>query len=243
MRFDGGDKEDPFLTGIPSSLIEWVPVCPEFELGLGVPREAMRLEGKVAAPRLVTIRTRIDHTRAMERFARLRVSELAHEGGLDGYIFKRGSPSCGALRVPVYPGRAGRARSEVRPGVGLFAKAFMARFPRVPVEEEGRLAISALRRSFFERVFAHGRWRRLVAEGVTRERLLAFHAVHRSQFLARSPSHVAALERLLTGHGRARLASIAARYEEILAAALRLPATRRKRVGRAGRRALADRGA
>jgi uncharacterized protein YbbK (DUF523 family) len=227
VRYDGGDKQDRFLTRTVSRYCEWVPVCPEFEVGLGVPREAMRLEGSLDAPRLMTICTRVDHTQAMASFARRRIRELAALN-LDGYIFKRGSPSCGTRGVPVM--LAG-GRREVRRGVGLFAREFMARLPQVPVEEEGRLADPAVRESFFTRVLGHWRWRRLVEAGLTRDRLKAFHAAERRLLLAHSPKHYRALEqelaRMLAG-GKRLTRARARRYGELFATALRVRATRHK---------------
>jgi uncharacterized protein YbbK (DUF523 family) len=227
VRYDGGDKKDRFLTRTVSRYCEWIPVCPEFEVGLGVPREAMRLEGSVDAPRLMTIRTRVDHTRAMASFARRRVRELAALD-LDGYIFKRGSPSCGTRGVPVIPSGRGK---ETRRGVGLFAREFMARLPQVPVEEEGRLADPAVRASFFTRVLGHWRWRRLVEAGLTIERLKAFHAAERWLLQAHSPKHYRALDQELArllASGKRLTPALTRRYGELFAGALRVRATRQK---------------
>src|SRR6266704_5485090 len=134
VRWDGGHKRAPFRRVLFRSFVEWVPVCPEVELGLGVPREPIRLEGDPAAPRLVAANSRRDLTRAMTRLARARAAELARLD-LVGYVFKTDSPSCGMERVRVH-GEGGR---PLRRGTGLFARAVMARLPLLPVEEEGRL--------------------------------------------------------------------------------------------------------
>jgi uncharacterized protein YbgA (DUF1722 family)/uncharacterized protein YbbK (DUF523 family) len=224
VRYDGGHKEDRYITGTLGRHFEWVAVCPEFEAGLGVPREAMRLEGGAAAPRLLTIRTRIDHTRAMETFARRRVRELAALD-LDGFIFKQDSPSCGMERVRVYGGGGGM---PVGRGAGLFARAFIERFPLVPVEEEGRLGDPSLRENFIERVFCHWRWRRLVRAGFTRGRLVAFHTAHKLVLLAHSPRHYQELGRLVAGAAAMRLSELAVRYGELFTEALKVKSTRRK---------------
>ena len=156
VRFDGGHKHDRFLTDLLGRYVEWVPVCPELEIGMGVPREAVRLEGEVDAPRMVGVRSRHDHTTAMRRFAAARVRQLASLD-LHGYVFKKGSPSCGMERVRVY----GQGGMPARNGRGLFAAAFMTALPLLPVEEEGRLNDPVLRENFIERVFAYRRWRAL----------------------------------------------------------------------------------
>src|SRR5213593_221035 len=142
VRYDGGHKRDPFLAETLGRFVEWVPVCPEVELGLGVPREPIRLEGDPAAPRLVAAKSRRDLTRAMTRLARARAAELARLD-LVGYVFKKDSPSCGMERVRVHGG--GR---PLRRGTGLFARALMTRLPLLPVEEEGHLRDAALCESF-----------------------------------------------------------------------------------------------
>src|SRR5512145_160552 len=150
VRYDGGHKRDAFLTDTLGRWVEWVPVCPEVELGLGIPREAIRLEGDPDRPRLVAPRSGADHTAAMQRLARARAAELARQD-LSGYVLKKDSPSCGMARVRVYAGSGTPARR----GTGLFARALMERLPLLPVEEEGRLHDARLRENFVERVFAY----------------------------------------------------------------------------------------
>ena len=134
VRYDGGHKRDDFLLEALSRQVEWVPVCPEVEVGMGVPREKIQLVGDPRSPRLVTLTSAIDHTGAMEAFARKRLREL-EELGLSGYIFKANSPSCGIGQVPLFNTQG----METKDGVGLFARAFLEHFPEMPVEEESRL--------------------------------------------------------------------------------------------------------
>ncbi len=105
LRYDGDHRRDAFVVERLGRHFRWVPFCPEFEVGLGVPREPMRLEGDLAAPRLLTVRTRFDHTEALLRFSAERVQELLGED-IRGCIFKRGSPSCGPRGVPIHPSAA-----------------------------------------------------------------------------------------------------------------------------------------
>jgi uncharacterized protein YbbK (DUF523 family) len=129
VRYDGGHKRDPFLTETLAPFVEWVPVCPELEIGLGVPRDTLRLVGEPRAPRLVVERTGEDLTPAMQRFVRRRLDDLAALE-LDGYVLKRASPSCGLFRVRVY-GEGGVAGAV---GRGIFASALVERFPALPVK-------------------------------------------------------------------------------------------------------------
>jgi uncharacterized protein YbgA (DUF1722 family)/uncharacterized protein YbbK (DUF523 family) len=220
VRYDGGHKRDRFLTETLAPFVEWVPVCPELELGLGVPRDTLRLVGEARAPRLVVERTGEDLTTRMARFARRRVEALA-ELELDGYVLKRASPSCGLFRVRVYDAR----RSPSAAGRGLFAAALVDRLPALPVEEEGRLGDPALRENFIERVFAMARWRGFVARRPRPRDLDAFHAAQKFAVLAHSPAHYARLGRLVAGAGRLS-ESMLAEYAWLLMAGLAVRATR-----------------
>ena len=150
VRYDGGHKRDSVLIEALGRHVEWVPVCPEVEVGLGTPREPMRLVGDLNAPRLVTINTGVDHTDAIHRFAQRRVREL-EALNLSGFVFKSASPSCGIRQVPLFNTQG----IETHDGVGLFARAFMAHFPDMPVEEESRLHDPQVLKSFLERVRAY----------------------------------------------------------------------------------------
>jgi uncharacterized protein YbbK (DUF523 family) len=147
VRYDGGHKLDRFLIKALGEFVDYVPVCPEVECGMPVPREAMHLVGNSGSPRLITIETGVDKTDQMTRWAKKRVVELEKDG-LMGFLFKSSSPSCGMERVKV----CNEKNRTVRKGVGLFAFAFMKHFPLLPVEEECRLQDPSIRDNFIERV-------------------------------------------------------------------------------------------
>jgi uncharacterized protein YbgA (DUF1722 family)/uncharacterized protein YbbK (DUF523 family) len=200
VRFDGGHKRDAFLTETFGRFVEWVPVCPEVECGFGTPREAMRLVRAGPGVRLLTVKTSIDLTEAMERYSRSRVAALADED-LSGYVLKKDSPSCGLERVKVYD----RHGTPARGGRGLFAAALVEAFPHLPVEEEGRLADPRLRDNFIERVFAYWRLRGLFASRWTVGDLVRFHTAHKLLVLAHAPERYRRLGRLVAGaRGMAR---------------------------------------
>ncbi len=223
VRYDGGHQRDRYITDTLGRWFEWVPVCPEVEYGLPIPREAMRLVGDPETPRLVTIRTRIDHTDGMLSWADKRLEALA---ALDlcGFIFKSRSPSSGMAAVKVYP-ETGMA---VKKGVGIFAGAFMRRFPLVPVEEDGRLNDPALRENFIERIFVYRRWRELERRNGGMKELVAFHAEHKLLILSHSPKHLTILGRLVANPDRMKLAALREEYFLNLMEGLRLTATVRK---------------
>ena len=169
VRYDGGHKLDRFLTDTLGQYVEYVPVCPEVECGLPIPRESMHLEGDPETPRLLTTRTKQDMTDRMVQWARNRVSELEKEG-LYGFIFKSDSPSSGMERIKVYNEKG----MPVKKGVGIFARTFMDHFPLLPVEEEGRLHDPNLRENFIERIFTLKRWREALTKKESRESSLIF---------------------------------------------------------------------
>lgn len=219
VRYDGGHKHDRWITGELGRHVHFVPVCPEVEAGFGVPREAMRLTGDPAAPRLVTIKTGRDLTEPMRAWAARRVEELAGED-LCGFLFKSRSPSSGMARVKVYPEKGGM---PAHTGVGLFARAFMERFPLIPVEEEGRLCDPRLREHFIERIFILRAWRDVLRGGADTAALIDFHARHKLLAMAHSPALAKEMGRLVAQ--AAQLPDAAARYEALLLEALARPAT------------------
>lgn len=220
VRYDGGHKHDPYITKTLGRYFTWVPVCPESECGLGIPREAMRLEGDVAAPRLITRRTRRDLTGQMTRWIGPRLDQLATEN-LCGFIFKKGSPSSGLHRVKVYTAGG----HPVNSGRGLFAAAFTARFPRIPVEEEGRLHDPGLRETFIERVFALKRWRDALEKKHTLGNLVDFHTREKLLLMAHSPTHYRGMGKLVADGKSMRPESLFAAYESRFMEALDLRAT------------------
>ena len=223
VRYDGGHQWEPFLTDSLGPYVDFVPVCPEAECGLGVPLEAMRLVGDPQSPRLITIKTRQDYTARMVTWARKRLEELAQKN-LSGFIFKSRSPSSGMARVKVYNAQG----VPVPRGVGLFAAAFMARFPLVPVEEEGRLHHPQIRENFIARVFVLGRWQGMLAQPWTLGDLIGFHTRHKLLLLAHSPGHYRLMGRLVANAKEITGKELAAQYQTLLLEAMKLQATTKK---------------
>jgi uncharacterized protein YbgA (DUF1722 family)/uncharacterized protein YbbK (DUF523 family) len=224
VRFDGGHKRDRFLTDVLGPHVEWVRVCPEVEVGMGTPRETLRLVRDGDGPiRMKTTRTEVDHTAAMQRWSRQRLDELAGED-LSGYVLKKDSPSCGMERVKVFGGSGMPERS----GRGLFAAALLDRFPSLPVEEEGRLSDPVLRENFIERVFAYRRLRRLFAARWTVGGVVAFHTAHKMALLSHSTANYNRLGQLVAAASRTPRGTFRSQYEELFMATLRIPATPRR---------------
>jgi uncharacterized protein YbgA (DUF1722 family)/uncharacterized protein YbbK (DUF523 family) len=226
VRFDGQHKLDSYLTGVLSQWFEFVPVCAESELGLGVPRESMRLEGDLDHPQLITHKIRKNLTESMQAWCDLRTREL-EEKQLCGFIFKSKSPSCGMERVKVYPLGGGMA---VNKGRGLFARSFMEHFPNLPVEEEGRLHDPGLRENFMERVFTLKRWREMLEQDSNSKGLIEFHERHKYLLMSHSIPLYRELGRIVADMKSRPLSQIQAHYYERMSAALQLRATVKKQV-------------
>jgi uncharacterized protein YbgA (DUF1722 family)/uncharacterized protein YbbK (DUF523 family) len=221
VRFDGGHKRNRFVTDLLGRHVEWVPVCPELEVGMGVPRPSLRLVREGGAVRLVENASGRDHTLRMQRFAARRLRALrALE--LCGYVLKRDSPSCGMERVKLYSSK-GMAKRE---GRGVFAAALMQAWPNLPVEEEGRLEDPALRENFIERVFAYRRVRDLFRGRWTPGQVVAFHTRHKLQLMAHSQVAYAELGRLVACVAKETRNDFRTRYTAAFMAALSRIATR-----------------
>jgi uncharacterized protein YbgA (DUF1722 family)/uncharacterized protein YbbK (DUF523 family) len=223
VRYDGGHKLDLYLRDTLGEFVQWLPVCPEVECGMPVPREAMRLVGSQVSPRLVTIKTGVDHTDRMTKWAGKKLAELEKEG-LCGFVFKSRSPSSGMQRVKVYSS-SGVPENK---GVGIFARAFMEKFPLVPCEDEGRLQDADIRENFIERVFIFGRWLALQAGGGAVKDLVEFHSDHKLLIMSHSVKHLRELGALVANSKGFRREALFNEYFRILMDGLKLLATVKK---------------
>jgi uncharacterized protein YbgA (DUF1722 family)/uncharacterized protein YbbK (DUF523 family) len=226
VRHDGGHKRDAFLVSTFGRFVEWVPVCPEVEVGMGTPREAIHLvasrEGVPSADqrvRLVGVKSGQDWTDRMAAFSSSRVRELA-SADLAGYVLKKDSPSCGLERVRVHDNG-----HVARHGRGLFAHALVGALPDLPVEEEGRLNDPALRENFVERVFAYQRLRALFTGRWAIHSLVVFHTRHKLQLLSHSRLGYAELGRLVAGAVEQPKRDLSATYQRLFMKTLTRVAT------------------
>lgn len=220
VRYDGDHKRSAYVTEVLANEVDLVPVCPEVAIGMGVPREPIRLVQTGRGLRAIGTQSRgLDVTDRLQEYGRLMAEKLTD---IDGYLFKQNSPSCGMAGVRI--DKAGHAPS--RTGAGLYAQTVMAQRPWLPAAEEERLNDPALRENFFERVLAHHRWRRMEAEGITPAALVEFHARHKFLVMAHSQAAYRRLGRLVAEAGSQPIEALAASYMAELMAALRRCATR-----------------
>jgi uncharacterized protein YbgA (DUF1722 family)/uncharacterized protein YbbK (DUF523 family) len=225
VRWNGGHQLNHFIRDILGRFFRFVPVCPEFECGFGVPREPLRLTGDPDRPRLVTSKTGIDVTQRMEEWSSKKLEELDKEN-LCGFIFKSKSPSSGLFRVKVYNDRGYPAKH----GTGAFARSFVSSFPLVPVEEDGRLCDDDIRENFIERIFVFKRWRLLLEMERKIRCIMDFHTRHKYLIMAHSPKHYSLMGKLVAGVTMKTLETDLVTYGALLNEAMALKATRAKHV-------------
>ena len=223
VRYDGGHRLDPFLKETLGQYMEYVPVCPEVECGLPIPRESMHLEGNPESPRLVTSFTKREITKQMIKWAKKRVIELEKED-LCGFIFKSNSPSSSMERVRVYNEQG----MPIKKGVGMFARILMEHFPLLPVEDEVRLHDPQLRENFIERIFSLKRWRETLSKKESRGNLVDFHTRHKLLILSHSPKHYQRMGNLIAHAKDLPLKELYLRYQTLLMESLRLKTTPKK---------------
>jgi uncharacterized protein YbgA (DUF1722 family)/uncharacterized protein YbbK (DUF523 family) len=194
VRFDGGHKRNAYIVNSLQEHADLVPVCPEVEIGLGTPRSAIQLRKVDSEIRLVVSKSiETDLTARMQEYSAHKTDALSD---LDGFIFKKDSPSCGVFRVPVVQTATGQ---KTRDGIGIFANLFNKQFPLIPVEDEGRLNDPMLRENFFERVYSYRRWKEMLATNNSVHGLILFHSRHKLLLMARGSSYYSKLGRIVAG--------------------------------------------
>ena len=221
VRFDGGHKRDRSLLGSLGPYVDWVPLCPEVEAGMGTPRPSIRqvrVEGEL---RVIAPRTERDWTAELRQATETRMTALASIP-LDGIVVKKDSPSCGMERVKVYSPRGG---APSRDGVGVFTAAFRETYPHLPAEEEGRLRDPLLREHFVDRVFSRARFRQELTDDPTPAGLLRFHTRHKLIVLAHSPEHYRLLGPIAARAESDPWEDVLANYGAVLSTALNVKAT------------------
>lgn len=226
VRWDGGHKHDRFITDTLGPYFQWVLVCPEVEIGLGVPRPTIRLQEQDERVCLVMPQLDRDLTEAMQSYARQRVAQLVHED-LSGYLVKKNSPSCGLERVKIYPPGKGMAKPS---GRGLFTEELLRQLPQLPVEDEGRLHDPRLRENWIVRVFAYHRLQSLWSSRWKLGDLVAFHSIHKLLLLAHEPRAYTELGQLVARAKSMPRPELRGQYHARFMAALARPATTRRHV-------------
>lgn len=222
VRFDGGHKYNKFICESLGHHFKYIPCCPELAIGLGKPRPPIRLvdNGK----KIMATATKIpgsDYTEALFDLAKKKARDLHY---ISGYIFKKGSPSCGAFRVKLY-NTDGIPCGKTQ---GIFASRLMEALPLLPVEEEGRLNDPALRESFIERVYTYHRWQLLIKSGISPHKLIKFHSDHKFILLSHDEQTYRRLGKLVASVTKVNIEQLATDYFAALMKGLKKPTTPKK---------------
>jgi uncharacterized protein YbgA (DUF1722 family)/uncharacterized protein YbbK (DUF523 family) len=226
VRFDGGHKKSKFIMDTLSEFVDFVPICPEVEMGLSTPRETLRLIGKEqSALRLIGNKTRTDYSAGMNDWASKKIRKI-QTLELDGFVLQKGSPSCGLERVRMYPDENRKAQPQPK-AVGLFAQKLKENLPNLPLCENGWLNDSQLRESFLEKIYTHNRLREVSKENSIRA-LIKFHADHKFLFLAHSPKGQTDLGRIVANHAGLPINEVIAAYHDLSMMVLNIRTSRGK---------------
>ena len=223
VRFDSGHKKDNFVTDLLGSFVRYVSVCPELEVGMGVPREAVRLVGDDKAPRMVGNKSGIDWTDKMNAYSSKRIQKNDLKK-ISGFILKRKSPTCGMERIKVYADKGMPAYT----GVGLFARQLMESYPYLPIEEEGRLQDAKIRENFIIRIFAYKRLQDLYAEKFNKNKFIEFHTIHKYLILSHSTKHYQLLGKMIGNIKNIKEDDLKEQYRNLFMESLKLKATVKK---------------
>ena len=224
VRWNGDHKQNHYVRETLANYFEYVSICPEMEVGMGVPRETVALYGDLEKSRMISRKTQTDWTKPMQKYINVRINSLINKD-LCGFIFKSKSPSCGLSRVPIY---AEFGSHNARHGVGMFAKKFADKFPLVPTEDEGRLNDPRIRENFIVRVFSFYRLQNLYKKNFSIGGLVKFHTQQKYLLLAHSRKHYDALGQLVAKPKSLKIEQLKDRYGKTFMEALTFKATPKK---------------
>ena len=224
VRWDGDHKHDQYVRDVLGSYFDYVSICPEVDVGMGVPRETVALYGTLENPKMITKRSKADWTKKMNHYTKDRIHELTKEN-LCGYVFKSKSPSCGIGKVPIY---SEFGSSRMRHGAGMFATSFVKAYPLVPIEDEGRLHDPVIRENFIVRIFCFHRLQLLVRKSFSIGSLVRFHTRHKFLILSHSRKKYDDMGELVANAKKIKTAELKTRYSKLFMAALTYKSTPKK---------------
>lgn len=208
-RYNGDKLSDVTVRNL-QPYVEFIPVCPEVEIGLGIPRETIRIVDHDGTHKLVQPSTGADLTEKMQQFSNVFLSSLPD---VDGFILKNRSPSCGTRDVKIYAG-LGKAPTKGK-GAGLFGSAVLARFSHVAIEEEGRLSNFIIREHFLTQLFTIAHFKTL-KKNKNMKALVEFQSDHKYLFMAYNQTKQKELGRVIANKEKRHVDEVFAKYEEIL---------------------------
>ncbi len=216
-RYDGQTIENPFVPRF-QEFMEFRPICPEVEIGLGIPRKPIRIVTVEGKNRLYQPATERDVTQAMETFVENFLNSLTE---VDGFFLKTRSPSCGTQDVKIYPGFDNVSRTFK--GSGFFGGEVLKRFDGLPVEDEGRLRNFTIRENFLTKLFTFARLRDVKKSGSIKA-LIDFHTTHKLMLMGYNQTQMRILGKIAANQEQNGFEAVISAYEQHLK--LRSPACR-----------------
>lgn len=223
VRFDGGHKQHSYIISTLGQYFDFRTFCPEVSIGLGIPREPIRLVTRDDQIRCVG--TRNASMDVTDELIDCGQSQKSWQSDIYAYIVKKDSPSCGMERVKVY-----NEVMATRTGTGLYTKVLMDNFPNLPVEEEGRLGDAVLRENFIQRIFIYKRWRDLLDNGLSLKLLTRFHAQHKLILFSHNQERARALGRQLSECKKNELDDFKEEYISEFMQIVKIPASKKNHV-------------
>lgn len=222
VRYDGSHKRSRYLTDVLSEYVDFLPVCPELAIGLGVPRKPIRLIVTDGQDRIRGVENPdLDVTDALAQEANLAAQRMPE---ICGYVFMQNSPSCAVFGLKRYGSNGHSIDSR---GRGAYAKRFMELMPLIPVEEAGRLTDAGLRENFITRIFALHDWRQNLQHNPTAKKIIEFYSRYKYQVMAHHVPSYFAIGKFLANLSARSLDEINQEFIQLLMAALGHPATRK----------------
>lgn len=215
-RYDGSMITSDFVAALKPHA-HFIPVCAEMEIGLGVPRSSIRIVSVKGELRLIQPATGLDVTDRMVSFSR---SFLCSLSGIDGFILKFRSPSCGMKDIKVYSSQDGP--STATKAAGFFGGAVVKSFPDLAIEDEGRLRNNNLREHFLTRIFTLAAYREVERE-VNMAKLIRFHSTNKLLLAAHSQKEAKVLGNIVANREGKDISKLLGEYHEHLAMALMRP--------------------
>ncbi len=207
-RFNGGSVSSPVVRDL-KKYVDFIPVCPEVEIGLPIPREAVKLLIKDNKILLVNSLSGQDYTNLMDKYS---IETLAKYSAIDGFILKSRSPSCGINNVKLY-NKIGKYSAINTKQVGVFAKHVKERYPESAIEDEGRLTNIHIREHFLTKIFTLARFRALSRN---MKSLVKFHAEHKYLFMGYNQSKLKLAGQVVANHSKKEVEQVFLDYQNVL---------------------------
>lgn len=223
VRFDGGHKQNRYIMDTLGQYFDFRTFCPEMAIGLGVPRQTIRLIKE--DDRIQAVGVKNEAMRVTDELINIAHDQKPWHQNIFGYIVKKGSPSCGMERVKIYSNGM-----PFQNGAGLYTQTMMENFPDLPVEEEGRLGDAVLRENFVHRVFIYRRWHEMTEADLSWKALMAFHGRHKLILFSHDQNLARKLGKDLADSHEQPLAEFADGYISRLMQILKIPAKRSNHV-------------